>query len=140
MRVRREVQGVIFDVIDGEDIVLLVKKRDRRNRRFYWRLLKGGIEGNESEVEALKREIFEETGLTNVSILKKIYDYEFTFRGVKHIVSSFLVKADSSQPIKLQKTEIAESIWMPKTRALKRLYWENEKEALRRLNSRCKSF
>jgi len=134
MKVRHEVQGVIFDLVDGRETVLLVKKRDRRNRRFYWRLLKGGIEDNENKVQALKREIFEETGLTNVQILKKIYDYQFVFHGIKHIVSSFLVKADSHQPVKIQKTEIVESVWMPKTQALKKLYWENEKEALRRLN------
>jgi len=134
MRVRREVQGVIFDIVDGREKVLLVKKRDRRNRRFYWRLLKGGIENNENEVQALKREIHEETGLENVQVIGKIYDYQFVFRGVKHIVSSFLVKADSHQPVKIQKTEIVESAWMPKTQALKKLYWENEKEALRRLN------
>jgi ADP-ribose pyrophosphatase YjhB (NUDIX family) len=134
MMVRREVQGIIFDIVNGEEMVLLVKKKDRRNRRFYWRLLKGGIENNESEVEALKREIFEETGLKKVYVVKRVYGYEFVFRGVKHVVSSFLVKADSTEAIRLQKTEIAETVWLPKNQALKTLYWKNEKEALKRLD------
>jgi len=134
MMVRREVQGVIFDIVNGEEMVLLVKKKDRRNRRFYWRLLKGGIENNESEVEALKREIFEETGLKKVHVVKRVYGYEFIFRGVKHVVSSFLVKADSTETLLLQKTEIAETVWLPKNQALKTLYWKNEKEALKRLD------
>jgi len=135
MRIRREVQGVIFDIVDGKEMVLLVKKRDRKNRRFYWRLLKGGVEDGETELQALKREISEETGLTNVQIIKKVYDYTFVFREVKHVVSSFLVKADSTQTLKPQRSEIVESVWMPKERALKTLYWRNEKEALKRLNT-----
>lgn len=133
MRVRHEVQAVIFD--DGESAkqVLILKKADFSAKRYRWRLLKGGVHNGETEVEALQREIFEETGLKNVRILEKVHSYEFVFKDVRHVVSSYLVKADSKEPIILQKTEVADCLWTTKENALQLLYWNNEKEPLKQL-------
>lgn len=131
MRIRREVQGVIFDEQDGEKIVLLVKKFDKKARHFRWRLLKGGVEAGETETQALKREIFEELGLRNIQILNKIYSYDFVFGDTLHRVSSFLVKANSKENVKLQHSEIADYMWITKDKAVKMLHWPNEKEATR---------
>ena len=95
--------------------------------------MKGGIEKGETEKEALKREILEEVGLKNVQILDKIYSYEFTFKNVKHLVSTYLVKANSNEEIKLQTSEVVGYAWVSKEQALKMLFWENEKEALKLL-------
>jgi ADP-ribose pyrophosphatase YjhB (NUDIX family) len=132
MNIRDEVQGVIFDQKDRR-IVLLVQKKDRRVRRLRWRLLKGGVNEGETKVEALRREIFEETGLKNVEILNQIYNYEFLFKGIRHMVSSFLVEAESAEPVKLQESELADYIWTELENATWLLYWPNEREALRRL-------
>ncbi len=49
------------------------------NKDFYW-LAGGGLDGGESEIDCLKREIQEETGYTDFEIIRKvtesIYDYE----------------------------------------------------------------
>lgn len=132
MNIRDEVQGVIFDQKDRR-LVLLVQKKDRRVRRLRWRLLKGGVNEGETKVEALRREIFEETGLKNVEILNQIYNYEFVFKGIRHVVSSFLVEADSAEPVKLQESELADYVWTELENATWLLYWPNEREALRRL-------
>jgi 8-oxo-dGTP pyrophosphatase MutT (NUDIX family) len=129
--VRREVQAVIFDDIDSEKKVLILKKTDYSERRYRWRLLKGGLYDGESETEGLQREILEETGLRKIQVLEKILDYEFFFKNVRHTVSSFLVKADSKEPVKLQKSEVADYVWTTKEEALKMLHWSNEIEALR---------
>jgi len=131
MQIRKDVQAVIFD--EKTKKVLLVKKLDLKNFSYKWRLLKGGIEKGETEKEALKREILEEVGLKNIQILDKIYSYEFTFKNVKHLVSTYLVKANSNEEIKLQTSEVVDYAWVSKEQALKMLFWENEKEALKLL-------
>jgi len=91
------------------------------------------VNDEETETEALQREIFEETGLKNVKILGKVHTYEFVFRNVRHMVSSYLVKADSREPIKLQKTEIADCLWTTKENALQMMHWNNERDAVKQL-------
>ena len=135
VKVRRDVQAVIFDESDGEKKVLLVKKPDFSAQRHRWRLLKGGVESGETETEALKREILEELGLKNVQIMGKLHSYKFVFRGTNHFVSSYLVKADSQEPITLQKSEVADYVWALKEKAIQKLFWNNEKEAVRRLKA-----
>jgi 8-oxo-dGTP pyrophosphatase MutT (NUDIX family) len=129
--VRREVQAVIFDDVDSEKKVLILKKTDYSERRYRWRLLKGGLYDGETETEGLQREILEETGLRKIHVLEKVLDYEFFFKNVRHTVSSYLVKADSTEPVKLQKSEVADYVWTTKEEALKMLHWSNEIEALR---------
>ncbi len=129
--VRREVQAVIFDDADSDKKVLILKKTDYSERRFRWRLLKGGLNDGETETEGLQREILEETGLRRIQVLEKILAYEFFFKNVRHTVSSYLVRADSKETVKLQKSEVAGYVWTTKEEALKMLHWSNEVEALR---------
>lgn len=130
MRIRRDVQAVIFCSFNGEEQYLLVKKLEFSARRYRWRLLKGGVKTGESEIDALKREIFEEIGLEDVQVLEKVHSYQFTFRNVKHMVSSYKVRVNPKESIRVQKSEIAGYIWMPKEKALRMLHWKNEKRAL----------
>jgi len=58
MRVRRGVQGVIFDDVEGEKKVLLLKKMDFSAKRYRWRLLKGGVNTSETDAQALQRKMF----------------------------------------------------------------------------------
>jgi ADP-ribose pyrophosphatase YjhB (NUDIX family) len=133
MDVRNEVQAVLFDK-SHERIVLLVQKRDMKVRHFRWRLLKGGINTGETKVSALRREIFEETGMKSIKILQQIHEYEFVFKETLHRVSSFLVEADSRQPIRLQESELSDYLWTDPENARTLLYWANEKEALKKLS------
>lgn len=128
--VRREVQAVIFDGADDAGKVLILKKTDYSSRRYRWRLLKGGLNSGESEAQGLQREILEETGLRNIRILDRIYAYEYNFKNVRHVVSTYLVRADSQESIRLQESEVADCLWTTKGKALQMLYWNSEKEAL----------
>ncbi len=107
-----------------------MKKQDFSARRYRWRLLKGGVKTGESEIEALKREIFEEVGLEDVQVLGKVYSYQFTFKNVKHMVSSYRVKANQGEHIRLQISEVAGYTWVPKEKAIRMLHWKNEIKAL----------
>lgn len=133
MRVRHEIQAVIFDDAEKVKKVLLLKKSNFSAKKYRWRLLKGGVHDGETETEALEREILEEIGLKNIRILDRVHSYEFVFKNVKHVVSSYLVRADSKEQIKLQETEVADYLWTTKENALQLLYWNNEKEPVKRL-------
>ena len=133
VNIRDEVQAVLFDKDHGH-MVLLVQKRDMRLRRFRWRLLKGGINRGEAKVDALRREILEETGMKGIKILQQIHDYQFVFKETLHRVSSFLVEADSREPIRLQESELSDYMWTDPESAATLLYWSNEREALRKLS------
>jgi len=133
VRVRLEVQGVIFDDAQREKKVLLLKKMDFSANRYRWRLLKGGVKKGETNVEALQREIFEETGLQNVEIAERVHGYRYVFKGVMHMVSCYLVRVDSKMPIKLQRSEVSDYMWATKEKAIEMLYWNNEKDVIRLL-------
>ena len=128
--VRQEVQAVIFDDVGNAKKVLILKKIDYSARHHRWRLLKGGVYNGETEIQGLQREIYEEKGLKNIEILSKVQTYEFSFRGIRHTVSSYLVKADSREPVRLHKSEVADYLWTTKQEALQMLYWNNERNAL----------
>lgn len=136
MEIRREVQAVIYDRIGADVRILLVKKLDPKNFTFRWRLLKGGIEKDETEEEAIRREIAEEVGLRDIIIEKKIHSYDFTFEGVMHQITTFSVKGNYREIMRIQTHEIADAGWVPIDQAMQLLFWENEKQALRKLRVR----
>ncbi len=133
MQIRKEVQAVLYNRFGKDTRILLVKKLDLKNFNYRWRLLKGGIENGEKEVDALKREIFEEVGLRDVFVEKKIHEYEYDSEGTLHQVSSYAVKIMTNTPMKIQTDEIIDADWVPKEQATGLLFWQNEKDAVRKL-------
>ena len=130
MRVRKEVQAVLFDKINGKFKFLLVKDLDEKTFSYKWRLLKGGVEDKETDKMAMLREIYEEVGLKNVVFGEKIHSYEFVFEETVHSVSTYLVKADSKESIHLDTRENADATWMEKEQVMKVIFWETEKVSL----------
>lgn len=102
--------------------------------------MKGGIEPEETETEALKREILEEVGLKKIIIGEKVHYYEYFYEfkqiKMKHLVSSYFVKADISEKVVLQgesadEMPIVEYAWLSYYDTLKKLFWKNEKQAVK---------
>ena len=84
----------------------------------------------------MKREILEEVTLEDVKVLEKIHNYEFEFKGTKHLVTSYLVKGNISEKPKLNwdgDRKIVDYGWLSSDEALKLLFWDNEKQAVRLL-------
>lgn len=58
-------------MLNGEGKMLLVFQHSNT-----WSFPKGGVESGESELEAAKREIGEETGITDLTLVKELGSYE----------------------------------------------------------------
>lgn len=136
MKIRKEIQAVIFDREDTQK-VLLIKKLDIVDKKHYWRLLKGGVDNNETDKEAVKREILEEVGLRNVQIKNKIWEYTFNFpEDIKHQTSVYSVKGDIKEKTVTQDEDegIIDIKWFDLKEAEKLLYYDEEKQALRKIH------
>ncbi|MBI1979009.1 MAG: NUDIX hydrolase [Candidatus Aenigmarchaeota archaeon] len=142
MKIRHDVQALLFDEINGEKKVFLIKFYDPTKKRDTWRLVKGGVEEGETDEQAMKREIMEEVTLKDVKVLDKVHDYEFDFKDTHHIVSTYLVKGNINETPKLNwdgDREIVESKWTLPSEALKLLFWKGEKDAVKLLKQTCSS-
>ena len=136
MKIRHDVQALLFDEVNGEKKVFLIKFYDPTKKHHTWRLVKGGVEEGETDEQALRREIMEEVTLKDVKILDRVYSYEFEFMNTHHFVSTYLVKGNINEKPKLNwdgDRETVESKWVSPKEALELLFWENEKKAVKLL-------
>ena len=69
--------GVGIIVLNVKNKVFVAKRKD--NPIDKWQMPQGGVDKGEDFLEAMRRELFEETGIRNIKIIKKIekmYEYE----------------------------------------------------------------
>jgi len=69
--------GVGIVVLNKKNQVFVGKRKD--NPIDKWQMPQGGVDEGESYINAMKRELFEETSIKNIQILKeidRIYEYE----------------------------------------------------------------
>tara|TARA_B100001057_G_scaffold295937_1_gene296047 strand:- start:2126 stop:2596 length:471 start_codon:yes stop_codon:yes gene_type:complete len=68
--------GVGIVVLNKNNQVFVGKRRDNPGDK--WQMPQGGVDKNESFISAMKRELFEETGIKRIEIIKeleKMYQY-----------------------------------------------------------------
>ena len=122
----REIQSVVAIMYGNEEFLILKKKRTWTG----WQFMQGSIDDGEDAETALKREIEEETGLTDIEIVKKLplkYDYWFVKEGEKihKFLTFFLVKANKKEKIKLS-IEHSEYKWCRYEEVLKDLKYNKD--------------
>ena len=69
--------GVGIAILNSENKIFVGKRKD--NPLDKWQMPQGGVDPNEPLLQAMKRELLEETSIKNISIIKeikKIYEYE----------------------------------------------------------------
>lgn len=127
--------------------------RENGTRRYlllkysnYWGFPKGLVEEGESEEEAAKREVEEETGIREVKFMPKFKEEERYFyknRGeTVHKTAVYFLAKTEERDVDLS-FEHEASEWLPIDKAIERLTYDNHKKLLRKahklLSSREKS-
>ncbi len=118
-------KGVGIIVLNSENKVFVGKRKDNPNNN--WQMPQGGVDIGEDHISAMKRELAEETGISNIKIIKELdywLEYELPknlvgiiwkgkFRGQKQkwFIVKFLGK-DSDINIKTKNAEFIEWKWL----------------------------
>tara|TARA_Y100000294_G_scaffold176772_1_gene200155 strand:+ start:3840 stop:4247 length:408 start_codon:yes stop_codon:yes gene_type:complete len=103
----------------------------------HWDFPKGHIEENETAIEALKREVEEETGIKDIEILESFKEHiHYFFRFKKELISKnvvfYLAKTKTKQ-IKLSSEHIGFK-WLPYDKAVEKSTFKNAKNILENAN------
>lgn len=116
--------GIVFrHGLDGLEILLIQDAKDR------WTIPKGHIEEGETAVQAARREIGEEAGLTEIDMLGWLGKIHFRYRRVDRLVlmttQIYLVRVRTDGN-EIQKEEWMKGIkWFPFTEALDLIEYED---------------
>ena len=108
----------------------------------HWDFPKGNVEKGEKDLETVKREISEETGIKDVEIIKDFkekihYYYKLKNELISKDVVFYLAKT-SSKKIKLSFEHIG-SKWLPFDKAIEQLTYKNAKEILEKAHNFLKT-
>lgn len=98
----RQIVGLI--VFDGEKFLILHRKLNWKG----WEYPKGGIEEGETHEEAVKRELWEETGLEKYELIGKISEFEFIdkARNRKGHTYNYLLRVPSTAVVKINNEHV----------------------------------
>jgi 8-oxo-dGTP pyrophosphatase MutT (NUDIX family) len=133
MRLPIEVEAIVFRRRHGVIEYLLLKRLPERNG--FWQPITGGVEEGETRVEALHREIREESGIQNLfRVIEDLFYFEFSDPDLNQEYV-YGIEVSPSEGVVLDGREHSEYRWCSFQEALQLLYWKENKEALRRLNS-----
>ena len=118
-------KGVGIIVLNSENKVFVGKRKDNPNNN--WQMPQGGVDIGEDHISAMKRELAEETGISNIKIIKEL-DYWLEYELPKNLVGIiwkgkfrgqkqkwFIVKflgEDSDINIKTKNAEFIEWKWL----------------------------
>ena len=65
--------GVGIIVLNNENKIFVAKRKDNPINK--WQMPQGGVEADETSLEAMKRELYEETSIKNIVVLKEIEEW-----------------------------------------------------------------
>lgn len=145
MKYRKAVFALVY-LIKGENIEYLVLKRKLHWKG--WEFPKGAVERFETRKGAVKREVFEETGIKigrrGIKKFKFSGKYNYNkilkdrskFKG--QMFSLYSVRA-SEKRIRINKKEHSDYKWVNFDKALKTLKWPNQKKSLKMVDDWLKN-
>jgi len=138
MPVEKSAGAVIFYKNKEVEYLLLHYPGSTKKAKDYWDFPKGHIEEGESEIDTVKREVYEETGLKDIEILpnfKTSIKYFFQKEGKKifKMVVFYLARAKTKE-VKISFEHIG-FIWLPFDKALEVVTYKNAKEVLKKAHN-----
>lgn len=103
----------------------------------HWEFAKGHIEKDEDERETVRREVAEETGITEITFVEGFresikYYFRWRGKGIFKIVVFYLVRTPTKE-VKLSNEHIGYE-WLSYDGAMKRLNYKNSKHVLEKAN------
>ena len=139
MPIERSAGAIIFRREGPKILYLLLHypAASHRTKKDYWDFPKGHVEKGEKLEEAAKREIEEETGLTEINFIegfKETIKYFFNWKGKKVLkfVTFYLVEAKEKK-IKISQEHIGFK-WLTFEKVIETLTFKNAKEVLEKAN------
>ena len=116
----------IFSRIPEPSFLLLKRSEEKGG---FWQPVSGGVERNEDYIQAVKREIAEETGITdilNIVDLKMSYEYEATKNNVRMKMKDVCFGAEVIQTASVNLSdEHSNYKWCNREEVYTYLNWEN---------------
>lgn len=138
MPVEKSAGAIIFRKENKENYYLLLHyPSSSKAKKDYWDLPKGHIEKGEKEVDTMKREVEEETGLRDIELIegfKEYIRYFFKFQGkniLKFVI--FYLAETKTKNIKISGEHIGYD-WLPFEKAIEKLTFKNAKEIIKKAN------
>ena len=120
----------------NKDILLLKKNNDKD----MWQSVTGSLNENEKPIDAAKREVFEETGLTSDKILDCNKQYFFEIYemwrhkyedGVTHNTEHvFLLELEEKIDIVIDKSEHLQYEWLSRVKAAEKVFSHTNRQAI----------
>lgn len=104
--------AIIWRKSEDEIQYLLIQSQPYKQFKSAWAFPKGHLENEETNLDAAKREVFEEVGLKpkfNIDFSKS-YTYQVTSK-ISKTVTLFLAQRIDKQAIKIQTSEIRQAKW-----------------------------
>ena len=138
----RSAGAIIFYKEQGKIYYLLLSYSSiKKINKIYWGFSKGHIEKGEKELDTIKREVFEETGIKDLNFVdgfKETEKYFFKSKDnqEKTIFKTvyFLLAEIKTREIKLS-SEHLDFKWLLYEDAIKRLTFKNAKEILKKADN-----
>jgi 8-oxo-dGTP pyrophosphatase MutT (NUDIX family) len=130
-KVKRKVQIVVFTRTPETRVLILRRPPDRGS---IWQPVTGNVDSRDlSLVEAARRELSEETGITQVRAIRDT-GVDFHFRkGDADVVERLIaVETPGIMDVVISDEHVA-AAWLPADAALDRMEWETNREGVRRV-------
>jgi len=138
MPIEKSAGAVIFRRENNKIYYLLLHyPSSAKAPKEYWDLPKGHIEKGEKEIETVKREVEEETGLKDIEFVEGFkewikYFFKFQEKNIFKIVT-FLLAETKTKEVKVSFEHVGYE-WLSYKEAFEKLTFKNAKEILKKAN------